>query len=228
MCIHSPPTPQSRIRGNLARVPSLPDRVSSLRIDEQCFDVKAGEHPYSVAVFLDARCPMPDAREMGQNAQNWRCQGAAMTMTICRECGKEISTKVLSCPNCHAAAPSREIRFRIMIVVGILFYLLLMAWNIVTNDSSSKRSPSTSTSSVVSDARAVCSALHATDIELKCSVRSSQKTIVLVINMTASEARKMCAGVREEIRPYTRRLGDWTLRIYSPLDISSHIASCSL
>ncbi len=152
-----------------------------------------------------------------------------MAMTLCNECGKEISTTAKVCPNCGAKGPGEKFSTRNLVIGGIAIFVLILMLSSYMGDKPRSRSSTISQSSTsVSDANAVCSAIRSTDFALRCTVSSSLKTINLTINTTASEARKMCAGVREEIRPYTRRLGNWALRIYSPLDSTRHLASCSL
>ena len=151
-----------------------------------------------------------------------------MAMTSCDECGKEISTTAKACPNCGAEKSRSKIGCLTYVFAGVAILLILAIIGNMSNQSTSGSSSISGTSSALSDAQAVCDAMRSTDIALQCTVRSSQKTINLIINTNANEARKMCAGVREEFRPYTTQLGNWVLRIYSPLDTSNHIASCAL
>ena len=140
------------------------------------------------------------------------------------KCAKSIHTAAPLEKANSGAEKSRQ-KFGCLIafaIGGVVLAILMMI------GSMSDKSPSRSSSTELSDANAVCVAMRSTDIALRCSVVADRNTINLIVNMTAIEARKMCSGVREEIRPYTSKLGNWVLRIYSPLDTSNHIASCSL
>jgi hypothetical protein len=149
-----------------------------------------------------------------------------MAMTTCDECGNDISTTAKTCPQCGARKARRKTSDRTILIAGSTILLVVFAWAMLDNQSTSRSS--SGSSSALADARAVCDAIHATDFVTRCTVRTEQRVINLVINTSPSEARKICAGVREEVRPYTNRLGGWVFRIYSPLDTSSHIASCNL
>ncbi len=147
-----------------------------------------------------------------------------MAMTTCGECGKDVSTTAKACPNCGVQRSSTNYGFLTYAVVGISVVI-----GIAMFGSGNNSSPSRSFSSVAaSDARKVCDALENTDIELICKVLPGDRKITLVIYTSAGEAAKMCSGIREQIKPYTKQLDMWQLTLYSPVDITTPSASCFL
>ena len=162
-----------------------------------------------------------------------------MALIKCEECGRDVSEKAASCPGCGAPIPApsdiqptqependKKSNFGCLTysVVGVVLLVLFAG---ISNQSPS-RSPSKSSSTAAADARAVCDALDSMDIEVICKTYPSAKRIDLVIYADTGEAVKMCSGIREQIKPYTRHLDMWKLTLYSPVDLATPTASCFL
>ena len=163
-----------------------------------------------------------------------------MALIKCEECGREVSEKAATCPGCGASIakpahtrprqePPKEKKSNFgcltYSVVGVILIFIFFAIG-----NSDNQSPSSSTSSpsseAASDARKVCKALDSTDIEVICKTNASAKRIDLIIYAAPGEAVKMCSGIREQIKPYTRHLDMWKLTLYSPTDPTKPTASC--
>ena len=164
-----------------------------------------------------------------------------MAMINCYECGTEVNSKAKICPKCGISRPGRAQTkesgsYKGLIAVVVFAVIVLVLVNIlpqnetVYDSAGSSSSSSTSRSSSVSssDARKICDAFRATDVPVSCSVFEGARTIKLIVNMDPSEAQQFCAGYKDEVRRYTNQLGGWSLRIYSPRDTGSPIASCRM
>ncbi len=124
---------------------------------------------------------------------------------------------------------SERVGWPAYLIAGIIASVLLVGIIVLFDQSPPRRtSSSSSTSAALAEAQVVCDSADSTDYDFRCSVRSSEKVIKFVFEVTTSKARKICSGLRDIIRSNPNHLRGWVIRIYSPLDTSNHLASCAL
>ena len=81
----------------------------------------------------------------------------------------------------------------------------------------------------VGDAYRLCKAMEATGLSTECKVSGYHSRVDVTIDTTGAEARKICAGVVEQmVRVGANFQGKWQLRILSPYSGDKAIAVCGL
>lgn len=89
--------------------------------------------------------------------------------------------------------------------------------------------PSVYARDAVSDAFALCSTFESTGLTTDCKVKGGSSSVEVTIDTTGAEARKICAGVVQELSSVTRSFnGRWKLKILSPYSGEKAIAVCTL
>ena len=82
---------------------------------------------------------------------------------------------------------------------------------------------------VIDDAYRVCKAMEGTGLTTRCEVKGWGSTIDVRIDTNGAEARKICAGVANQMAKQTRTFaGKWKLQIFSPYSGDQPIAVCTL
>lgn len=81
----------------------------------------------------------------------------------------------------------------------------------------------------VSHAYNLCALLDGTGMTSeKCSVSGRNSSVTTTIDMSASEARKLCSQISEHVSREGWNLDGWTLNIKSPYSGENNIAFCRL
>jgi hypothetical protein len=81
----------------------------------------------------------------------------------------------------------------------------------------------------VDDAYRICKAAAATGLTTECTVSGYYSRVDMTIDTTGAEARKICAGVADQMAAKTGSFnGKWKLRILSPYSGEKAIAVCTL
>jgi len=81
----------------------------------------------------------------------------------------------------------------------------------------------------VADAYRLCKAMEGTGLTTDCEVSGYHSRVDVTIDTTGSEARKICAGVAEQMAQAGANFqGKWKLRILSPYSGDKAIAVCQL
>lgn len=77
------------------------------------------------------------------------------------------------------------------------------------------------------DAFRLCRAMEATNLTTQCEVNG--RSVDVTIDTNGAEARKICAGVAQQMAQKTRSFaGRWKLRVFSPYSGTKPIAVCTL
>ncbi|HMM87026.1 hypothetical protein [Azohydromonas sp.] len=88
---------------------------------------------------------------------------------------------------------------------------------------------STAHADPVDDAYRLCKAMEGTGLTTECEVSGYHSRVDVTIDTTGAEARKICAGVAEQMaRAGANFQGKWKLRILSPYSGDKAIAVCPL
>lgn len=76
----------------------------------------------------------------------------------------------------------------------------------------------------------LCYALDSTGVlSQECEVDGGSQTVKATLDMSSSEARKLCSGTVELAKQNGYDFnGEWTLKIYSPYSNENSIAMCRL
>lgn len=76
----------------------------------------------------------------------------------------------------------------------------------------------------------LCAALDSTGVlSQECEVDGGESTVKATLDMSSSEARKLCAGTVELAKQNGMYFnGEWKLKIYSPYSNGNSIAMCKL
>lgn len=81
----------------------------------------------------------------------------------------------------------------------------------------------------VGDAYRLCKAMERTGLTTECEVSGYHSRVDVTIDTTGSEARKICAGVADQMAKAGANFqGKWKLRILSPYSGEKAIAVCQL
>lgn len=81
----------------------------------------------------------------------------------------------------------------------------------------------------VGDAYRLCKAMGGTGLTTDCQVSGYHSRVDVTIDTTGAEARKICAGVAEQMANVGANFqGKWKLRILSPYSGDKAIAVCQL
>lgn len=81
----------------------------------------------------------------------------------------------------------------------------------------------------VGDAYRLCKAIEGTGMTTDCQVSGYHSRVDVTIDTTGAEARKICAGVAEQMAKAGANFqGKWKLRVLSPYSGDKAIAVCQL
>ena len=115
---------------------------------------------------------------------------------------------------------------------AILFLLVAVGINNLFSDNSISSSSNKGTRAAddIDKAYMVCAAADKTGVfSKKCSVSGGQFSINFNVDTSASEARKICSGMKDTIRSEGIKFDHkWTIKIYSPYSGNNTIAYCQL
>lgn len=147
-------------------------------------------------------------------------------LIACEDCGKDVSARAQSCPNCGAPVSkvSNSHGRRILIYGTIGFVVLLIIFGVINeNDISDTASARSSPSAA---ALAFCSAIQNTEFEIRCEIGGANQTIKLLMHAENDEARKICTASVSEFRKHSNALRGWSLKIHTLYSSSTTAATC--
>lgn len=171
-----------------------------------------------------------------------------MGLTVCKDCGGDVSTNAAACPHCgapvkplavqQASTNTSKKRTGVGTLIIALFIIGLAVYFAAGGDNDNAASPSTSDSSSAPSkpdafdyAYTLCKMVKSSGYVTQCKVNitSDGNSVDATIDTNGPEAQKMCSGVVEMMAKQTHAFaGKWQFRIFSPYGQQGPIASCAL